>query len=721
MHKQEARRNINTFANSVETHISDRKGKHKQEEMEEENGFNYAMQLVNSSVLCMAMQSAIELGIFDIIGKAGVGAKLSAKDIAAQLPCKNPEAATMLDRILRLLATHSIIDCTVVADQWGPPPHLQRLYGINTVSKYFACIDGSASLGPLMLYQLKDAILEGGIPFNRVHGKHVFEYSEMNSSFNQLFMAAMTNRATLIMKKIVESYKGFEHINRLVDVGGGLGVTLNIITSKYPHIKGINFDLPHVIEHASPYPGVEHVGGNMFESVPEGDAILIKCVLHDWSDEWCLKVLKKCHGAIPNDGKVIVVEGVLPIEGKTTGAVKSLSQFDVLMMTTNPGGKERSEEEFMALAKGAGFSGIRYTCFVCDVWVMEFFNLIMAPSSLESTNGEAKQLKHVEEDEDGILFAMTMMSSVVFPLAVRTAVELGIFDIIARAGEGAKLSAEDIIEQVGTKNPEATTMLDRILRLLTSHSMLSCSLAQPHQQGQTSPKRLYTLTYASKTELKGAIVEGGVPFNRVYGMHAFEYPAVDPRFNDVFNKAMFNTTTIVMNRVLELYEGFKNINRLVDVGGGLGINLNLITSKYPHVQAINFDLPHVVEHAPNFPGVEHVGGDMFESVPKGDAIFMKWILHDWSDEHCLKLLKNCYKAIPSDGKVIAVDSVLPVLAESSITAKSGFQADVLMLTQNPGGKERTRDELMELALGSGFTGIRFICYVSGFWVMEFFK
>ena len=65
----------------------------------------------------------------------------------------------------------------------------------------------------------------------------------------------MTNRATLIMKKIVESYKGFEQINRLVDVGGGNGVSLNIITSKYPHIKGINFDLPHVIRHASPYPG----------------------------------------------------------------------------------------------------------------------------------------------------------------------------------------------------------------------------------------------------------------------------------------------------------------------------------------------------------------------------------------------------------------------------------------------------------------------------------
>ena len=104
-------------------------------------------------------------------------------------------------------------------------------------------------------YQLKDAILEGGIPFNRAHGKNFLEYCDMNSSFNNLFIETMTNRATLIMKKIVESYKGFEQINRLVDVGGGNGVSLSIITSKYPHIKGINFDLPHVIRHASPYPG----------------------------------------------------------------------------------------------------------------------------------------------------------------------------------------------------------------------------------------------------------------------------------------------------------------------------------------------------------------------------------------------------------------------------------------------------------------------------------
>ncbi|XLS64635.1 hypothetical protein HN51_024609 [Arachis hypogaea] len=128
----------------------------------------------------------------------------------------------------------------------------------------------------------------------------------------------------------------------------------------------------------------------------------------------------------------------------------------------------------------------------------------------------------------------------------------------------------------------------------------------------------------SRSELKGAILEGGIPFNRAHGMHVFEYAKIDPRFNEVFNKALVNSSTILMKRTIDLYNGFEHINKLVDVGGGVGNNLKLmITSKYPHIHGINFDLPHVIECAPLYTGVEHVAGDMFESVPNGDAIFIK--------------------------------------------------------------------------------------------------
>ncbi|KAL4285274.1 hypothetical protein GQ457_16G006680 [Hibiscus cannabinus] len=200
-------------------------------------------------------------------------------------------------------------------------------------------------------------------------------------------------------------------------------------------------------------------------------------------------------------------------------------------------------------------------------------------------------------------------------------------------------------------------------------------------------------------------MEGGVPFEKVHGMNVFEYPGKDPSFNQVFNTAMINHTTLVLKNILDNYNGFEQIGCLVDVAGGLGVTLSLITSKYPSIKGINFDLPHVIQHAPAYPGVEHVGGDMFESVPKGDAIFMKWILHDWSDHRCVKLLKNCYNAIPEKGKVIVVEAVVPTVPEANAYSRGITQMDVLMMTQNPGGKERTKQEFEALASKAGFSGM----------------
>ena len=114
---------------------------------------------------------------------------------------------------------------------------------------------------------------------------------------------------------------------------------------------------------------------------------------------------------------------------------------------------------------------------------------------------------------------------------------------------------------------------------------------------------IYLIGALYRSQLKGAILEGGIPFNRVYGMHAFEYPDLDPRFNEAFNTAMFNHTNIVMKKILESYKGFEQLTQLVDIGGGLGVTLNLIISRYSNIKDINFDLPHVIQHAPAYPGI----------------------------------------------------------------------------------------------------------------------
>ncbi|KAL5795918.1 hypothetical protein ACOSQ2_000738 [Xanthoceras sorbifolium] len=359
-----------------------------------------------------------------------------------------------------------------------------------------------------------------------------------------------------------------------------------------------------------------------------------------------------------------------------------------------------------------------------------------------SSSAEIQTKQSKEEDEGGTYsYAMQLSMSVVLPMAMHTAIELGVFEIIARAGPGAKLSAPDIVAQMPTRNSNAPMMLDRILRLLVSHRVLDCSVC--------GGERLYGLAPVSKyfvrnqdgislgsfmalpqdnafldswSQLKNSILEGGIAFNRVHGMHLFEYAATNRSFSEVYNNAMFSHTTIVMDRILECYEGFENLKQLVDVGGGLGIALNIITSKYPHIRGFNFDLPHVIQHAPSFPGVEHVGGDMFQSIPKGDAIFMKWILHCLDDDHCLRLLKNCYEAIPDDnGKVIVLNAVISEQPETSDAARETSLLDVLLLTRDSGGKERTKQEFMALATGAGFKGINFVCYQCNFHVMEFFK
>ncbi|KAF7134905.1 hypothetical protein RHSIM_Rhsim08G0116500 [Rhododendron simsii] len=351
------------------------------DEEEDQEHYSYAMEVIRSSVLPLVLKAVIELEVLDIIAKEGPGAQLSASEIASRLPPsasasgRNPDAPEMLDRMLRFLASHSILTCSAAISSsddstpTGPAASVgeTRVYGLAPVAKYFVPDQDGVSLGYLLFmaqdkvhinswYELKGAVLEGGIPFERVHGMHAFEYGRKDVRFNGVFNKAVQSVSKLVIKKIAHSYKGFEPLQSLVDVGGGLGVSLSLITTKYPHIKAINFDLPHVIQQAPPYPGVEHVGGDMFESVPKGDAIF----------------LKNCHKALPEHGKIIVVETILPTIVDTSDAARSAFHIDLLMMT-ELGGKERTEQEYRTLAVGAGFSGIKLDCYACTLWVMEFF------------------------------------------------------------------------------------------------------------------------------------------------------------------------------------------------------------------------------------------------------------------------------------------------------------------------------------------------------------
>lgn len=92
-------------------------------------------------------------------------------------------------------------------------------------------------------------------------------------------------------------------------------------------------------------------------------------------------------------------------------------------------------------------------------------------------------------------------------------------------------------------------------------------------------------------------------FKKVHGVQIYETIQSDPTLNNVFNKTMATMCTLEMNKILEIYSKFKDISLLVDVGGGFGQNLNMIISKYPSIKGINFDLPLVIQNAPDYPGM----------------------------------------------------------------------------------------------------------------------
>ncbi|KAK3414481.1 hypothetical protein EUGRSUZ_H00347 [Eucalyptus grandis] len=290
----------------------------------------------------MVLKGALELGILELLAKCG---QLSPLDIAARLPIDNPATPDMINRLLRLLASYSILSCTLVEDKGGPPP--QRLYGLGPRSKFFLDNNGASAAPTHVLGQdktlleswhcLKDAVKEGGAePFTRRHGMNLFDYMGRDPRFNDLFNKSMTSLSAINMPKIAQHYSGFSKAKTVVDLGGGVGETLKIILSKNPHIRGINYDLPHVIATAPPIPGITHVGGDILKAVPKADVHFLKSVLHCGDDEFCVKVLKNCWEALPPTGKVVIVDEVTPEYPGTDDVSQTTLLMDLSMLRTAP-------------------------------------------------------------------------------------------------------------------------------------------------------------------------------------------------------------------------------------------------------------------------------------------------------------------------------------------------------------------------------------------------
>ena len=198
-----------------------------------------------------------------------------------------------------------------------------------------------------------------GMPaFDHVFGAPIFEHLSNNPEVAAVFDDAMTSISAMEAHAIADAYD-FKKIETLMDVAGGHGLLLATVLRRHKKIRGVLFDLPHVAAGAaSTFTRAGITGrvriesGDFFKELPPGaDAIIMKHILHDWDDDSATRILQTCHRALSKQGKVLIVDPVVP-----TGNVPHYGKLlDLEMLVLTPRGRERTKAEFSKLLRGAGF------------------------------------------------------------------------------------------------------------------------------------------------------------------------------------------------------------------------------------------------------------------------------------------------------------------------------------------------------------------------------
>jgi O-methyltransferase domain len=200
-------------------------------------------------------------------------------------------------------------------------------------------------------------------------------------------------------------------------------------------------------------------------------------------------------------------------------------------------------------------------------------------------------------------------------------------------------------------------------------------------------------------------VETGKPASyKLYGMGMFDWMGQHPEKTVNFNNAMTDMSQGDAGAVVQSYD-FSRFEHIVDVAGGHGTLLAAILDQAPQARGTLFDMPHVIAGAKKAGILEPFAnrsaleaGSFFESVPAGaDAYIMKYILHDWYDPECIKILGHCRNGIRPGGRLLVVDQVVPAGNEPGVAKLMDLEMLVL-----PGGMERSEKEFRDLFAASGF-------------------
>jgi len=298
------------------------------------------------------LYAGVKLGIFDCVTSVPKNATYIANEL------KLDYALTY--RLLRALASLGLLrqelnhDFSITAQgELLRKDHPQTLRGIILLEEspeHYA-----------IWKHLPDMIIDGKQDaFIREYGQKIFEYADRNPQYAEVFNQAMNSYSRIQTAFVSEALDGydFSNIHHICDVGGGQGHLLCNLLSKYPHLKGSILELGSVTRNKdllwASKMGLDerctYLIGDMFNEVPPADAYIMKMILHDWSDDECVKILSNIHRSSPNEGKVFIVEHLIPVP-----EIPHFSKFFDIHMMCVASGRERTIEEYTILLERSGW------------------------------------------------------------------------------------------------------------------------------------------------------------------------------------------------------------------------------------------------------------------------------------------------------------------------------------------------------------------------------
>lgn len=310
--------------------------------------------LVNGYQVSAAIGAVARLGVVGCLsdGPAQLG------DVAARVGAD----ARSLERVLRLLADVGIFE---ELDDGR--------FALTALGEMLrADVPGSVHRGAIVVSEewhwraygyLIDSVRTGEAGFRQAHGCGFWEYLERHPEAGALVNDSMSRATSFIAAAFVRAYD-VTGLGRLVDVGGGHGVLMRAVLEAHPHVRGVVFDLPGVIEstrarlaESGLTDRCEAIAGDFFEAVPAGgDAYVLSWILHDWDDQSADRILANCRAAMGDVGRLLTIELVIPADEQHSSAdVERLVKTTDIEMLAVVGGRERTAAEYRKLYARAGF------------------------------------------------------------------------------------------------------------------------------------------------------------------------------------------------------------------------------------------------------------------------------------------------------------------------------------------------------------------------------